>query len=204
MGRCYMNHLSEKQKQILEYIADATAQQGYPPSVREICEHVGLRSSSSVHAHLVKLREAGYLEKDARKTRALVVKGITTAVSQVPILGRVTAGAPILAVESIEGYLPYQGAQGYGEYFALRIQGDSMIGAGILDGDYIIVRQQEMAKRGQIVVALIDDEATCKTFEIEDGHVWLMPENPEYSPIDGEHARILGVVVALHREFSGV
>lgn len=199
-----MDKLNEKQRRILEYIAEATAQQGYPPSVREIGKHVGLRSSSSVHAHLMKLREAGYLEKDAHKTRSLVVKGMAAAVPQVPILGQVTAGAPILAVESIEGYLPYEPASGYGEYFALRIQGDSMIGAGILDGDYIIVRQQELAKRGQIVVALLEDEATCKTFEIQDGHVWLMPENPAYSPIDGENARILGVVVALHREFSGV
>lgn len=199
-----MDKLNEKQRRILEYIAEATAQQGYPPSVREIGKHVGLRSSSSVHAHLMKLREAGYLEKDAHKTRSLVVKGMAAAVPQVPILGQVTAGAPILAVESIEGYLPYEPASGYGEYFALRISGDSMIGAGILDGDYIIVRQQELAKRGQIVVALLEDEATCKTFEIQDGHVWLMPENPAYSPIDGENARILGVVVALHREFSGV
>ncbi len=197
-------NLNEKQKRILEYIAEATAQQGYPPSVREIGRHVGLRSSSSVHAHLMKLRESGYLEKDDRKTRALVVKGMAAAVPQVPILGQVTAGAPILAVESVEGYIPYEQAVGYGDFFALRIKGDSMIGAGILDGDYIIVRQQSLAKRGQIVVALLEDEATCKTFEIEDGHVWLMPENPDYEPIDGAGAHILGVVVALHRDFSGV
>lgn len=197
-------NLSEKQKRILEYIAEATAQQGYPPSVREIGRHVGLRSSSSVHAHLMKLREAGYLEKDDRKTRALVVKGMAAAVPQVPILGQVTAGAPILAVESVEGYIPYEQAGGYGDFFALRIKGDSMIGAGIVDGDYIIVRRQSVAKRGQIVVALLEDEATCKTFEMEDGHVWLMPENPDYEPIDGEGAHILGVVVALHRDFSGV
>ncbi len=198
------DRLNEKQKRILEYIAEATAQQGYPPSVREIGRHVGLRSSSSVHAHLMKLREAGYLEKDDRKTRALVVKGMTATVPQVPILGQVTAGAPILAVEAIEGYIPYEQAGGYGDFFALRIKGDSMIGAGILDGDHIIVRQQNTAKRGQIVVALLEDEATCKTFTVEDGHVWLMPENPDYEPIDGENAHILGVVVALHRDFSGV
>ena len=197
-------NLNEKQQRILEYIAEATAQQGYPPSVREIGRHVGLRSSSSVHAHLMKLREAGYLEKDDRKTRALVVKGMAAAVPQVPILGQVTAGAPILAVESVEGYIPYEQAGGYGDFFALRIKGDSMIGAGIVDGDYIIVRRQSVAKRGQIVVALLEDEATCKTFEMEDGHVWLMPENPDYEPIDGEGAHILGVVVALHRDFSGV
>lgn len=197
-----MKKLSEKQKRILEYIAEATAAQGYPPSVREIGKHVGLSSSSSVHAQLIKLREKGYLEKDDHKTRALVVKGAAASVPQVPILGQVTAGMPILAVEDIEGYLPYEQASGYGEYFALRIKGDSMIGAGILNGDYIIVRQQNTATPGQIVVAMIEDEATCKTLRIEDdGHVWLMPENPDYSPIDGEGAVILGVVTALHRDY---
>lgn len=197
-----MKKLSEKQKRILEYIAEATAAQGYPPSVREIGKHVGLSSSSSVHAQLIKLREKGYLEKDDHKTRALVVKGAAASVPQVPILGQVTAGMPILAVEDIEGYLPYGQASGYGEYFALRIKGDSMIGAGILNGDYIIVRQQNTATPGQIVVAMIEDEATCKTLKIEDdGHVWLMPENPDYSPIDGEGAVILGVVTALHRDY---
>lgn len=197
-----MKKLSEKQKRILEYIAEATAAQGYPPSVREIGKHVGLSSSSSVHAQLIKLREKGYLEKDDHKTRALVVKGAAASVPQVPILGQVTAGMPILAVEDIEGYLPYEQASGYGEYFALRIKGDSMIGAGILNGDYIIVRQQNIATPGQIVVAMIEDEATCKTLKIEDdGHVWLMPENPDYSPIDGEGAVILGVVTALHRDY---
>ncbi|WP_370812484.1 transcriptional repressor LexA [Butyricicoccus pullicaecorum] len=197
-----MKKLSEKQKRILEYIAEATAAQGYPPSVREIGKHVGLSSSSSVHAQLIKLREKGYLEKDDHKTRALVVKGAAASVPQVPILGQVTAGMPILAVEDIEGYLPYEQASGYGEYFALRIKGDSMIGAGILNGDYIIVRKQNTATLGQIVVAMIEDEATCKTLKIEDdGHVWLMPENPDYSPIDGEGAVILGVVTALHRDY---
>lgn len=197
-----MKKLSEKQKRILEYIAEATAAQGYPPSVREIGKHVGLSSSSSVHAQLIKLREKGYLEKDDHKTRALVVKGAAASVPQVPVLGQVTAGMPILAVEDIEGYLPYEQASGYGEYFALRIKGDSMIGAGILNGDYIIVRQQNTATPGQIVVAMIEDEATCKTLKIEDdGHVWLMPENPDYSPIDGEGAVILGVVTALHRDY---
>lgn len=197
-----MKKLSEKQKRILEYIAEATAAQGYPPSVREIGKHIGLSSSSSVHAQLIKLREKGYLEKDDHKTRALVVKGAAASVPQVPILGQVTAGMPILAVEDIEGYLPYEQASGYGEYFALRIKGDSMIGAGILNGDYIIVRQQNTATPGQIVVAMIEDEATCKTLKIEDdGHVWLMPENPDYSPIDGEGAVILGVVTALHRDY---
>lgn len=198
-----MKKLSEKQKRILEYITEATLEQGYPPSVREIGKHVGLSSSSSVHAQLVKLREKGYLEKGDHKTRALVVKGAPASVPQVPILGQVTAGMPILAVEDVEGYLPYEQAGGYGEFFALRIKGDSMIGVGILDGDYIIVRKQDTAHPGQIVVALIEDEATCKTLRIdEDKHKWLMPENPDYEPIDGQDARILGVVAALHREYQ--
>lgn len=197
-----MKKLSEKQQRILEYIAEATAQQGYPPSVREIGKHVGLSSSSSVHAQLVKLREKGYLDKDDHKTRALVVKGSAASVPKVPILGQVTAGMPILAVEDIEGYLPYEQAGRYGEYFALRIKGDSMIGAGILEGDYIIVRKQSTADPGQIVVAMIEDEATCKTLFIgKDKHIWLMPENPAYHPIDGRNAVILGVVTALHRDY---
>lgn len=197
-----MKNLTDKQKRILEYITEATIQQGYPPSVREIGKHVGLSSSSSVHAQLIKLREKGYLEKDDHKTRALVVKGAAASVTQVPIVGQVTAGMPILAVETIEGYLPYEQASGYGEYFALRIKGDSMIGAGILHGDYIIVRQQNTARSGQIVVAMIEDEATCKTLKIEDdGHMWLLPENPEYEPIDGEGATIIGIVTALHRDY---
>lgn len=197
-----MKNLTDKQKRILEYITEATIQQGYPPSVREIGKHVGLSSSSSVHAQLIKLREKGYLEKDDHKTRALVVKGAAASVPQVPIVGQVTAGMPILAVETIEGYLPYEQAGGYGEYFALRIKGDSMIGAGILHGDYIIVRQQNTARSGQIVVAMIEDEATCKTLKIEDdGHMWLLPENPEYEPIDGEGATIIGIVTALHRDY---
>lgn len=197
-----MKKLSAKQQQILEYITEATARQGYPPSVREIGDHVGLSSSSSVHAHLIKLREKGYLVKDDHKTRAVVVKGSAAAVPQVPILGQVTAGMPILAVEEVEGYVPYEHAGRYGEHFALRIKGDSMIGAGIMDGDLIIVRQQQTARPGQIVVALLEDEATCKTLRIEDRHVWLMPENPDYPPIDGEGCSILGLVVAVYREYN--
>ncbi|MCF2670269.1 MAG: transcriptional repressor LexA [Clostridiales bacterium] len=197
-----MKKLSAKQQQILEYITEATARQGYPPSVREIGDHVGLSSSSSVHAHLIKLREKGYLQKDDHKTRAVVVKGSATAVPQVPILGQVTAGMPILAVEQIEGYVPYERADRYGEHFALRIKGDSMIGAGIMNGDIIIVRQQQTADSGQIVVALLEDEATCKTLRIRDHHVWLMPENPDYPPIDGQGCSILGVVVAVYREYD--
>lgn len=197
-----MQKLSAKQQQILEYITEATMRQGYPPSVREIGDHVGLSSSSSVHAHLIKLREKGYLQKDDHKTRAVVVKGMASAVPQVPILGQVTAGMPILAVEEIEGYVPYEHAGRPGEHFALRIRGDSMTGAGIMNGDLIIVRRQQTARSGQIVVALLEDEATCKTLRIDGQQVWLMPENPDYPPINGQGCSILGQVVAVYREYD--
>ena len=196
-----MKKITEKQERILKYISSYTAEQGYPPSVREICAEVGLSSPSTVHAHIKRLREMGYLEKDDHKTRALSVRGGAAMVGRVPILGRVTAGMPILAVEEVEGYLPYEGADKYGEHFALRISGASMIGAGIMDGDYIIVRQQSTANSGQIVVALIEDEATCKRLLLQDGEVWLMPENPAYPPIDGSECSIMGVVTAVYREY---
>ena len=196
-----MKKLSAKQQQILEYITDATARQGYPPSVREIGDHVGLSSSSSVHAHLIKLREKGYLQKDDHKTRAVVVKGSATAVPQVPILGQVTAGMPILAVEEHIGYVPFEPAAGGGEYYALRIRGDSMIGVGIMDDDLVIIRQDIQARNGDIVIALLEDEATCKTLNITPDGVWLMPENPAYPPINGTGCQILGVVKAVYREY---
>lgn len=196
--------ISEKQQRILEFIADFIAERGYPPSVREIGDSMGLRSPSTVHAHLQVLREAGYLERSGHKTRALSLTSMAApaTIPRVPILGKVTAGMPILAVEDVEGYFPYERAEGYGQYYGLRIQGDSMTGAGILDGDLIIVRQEQSARSGQIVVALIGDEATCKRLSIEDGSVWLLPENPNYPPIDGTGCSLLGVVVAVHREYA--
>ncbi|WP_087066509.1 transcriptional repressor LexA [Intestinibacillus massiliensis] len=197
-----MKKISAKQQKILEYIAEFTAQNGYPPSVREIGAEVGLRSPSTVHAHLKTLRDLGYLEKGDHKTRALSIRGTAGAVQKVPILGQVTAGMPILAVEQIEGYLPMDLTGKYGEHFALRIRGESMIGAGILDGDLIVVRKQETARSGQIVVALLEDEATCKRLKLEDGEIWLMPENPAFPPIDGTGCTILGVVVAAYRQYQ--
>lgn len=197
-----MKRISAKQQRILEYIAEFTAAQGYPPSVRDICAGVGLSSPSTVHAHIKSLREAGYLDKDDHKTRALTIRGMGGPVSKVPILGQVTAGAPILAVEQIEGYLPMDLEGKYGEHFALRIRGESMIGAGILDGDLIVVRKQETARSGQIIVALLEDEATCKRLKRGDGEIWLMPENPAYEPIDGSACSILGVVVAVYRQYA--
>lgn len=196
-----MRSISVKQKQILDFIASYSASQGYPPSVREIGAAVGLRSPSSVHAQLKHLRELGYLEKEDRKTRAIALPG-RTAGDSIPILGRVTAGMPILAVEEAEGVLHTDLNGSRGEHFALRIQGESMIGAGILDGDYIVVRSQNYAQQGQIVVAILEDEATCKRLIKQDGHVWLMPENPAYPRILGDNARILGVVTQVIRNYN--
>ncbi|HBI63958.1 MAG TPA: transcriptional repressor LexA [Clostridiales bacterium] len=196
-----MRGISDKQRQILSFIREYTASQGYPPSVREIGAAVGLRSPSSVHAHVKRLHELGYLEKDDRKTRAITLAGGTAGGDAVPILGRVAAGMPILAVEEAEGVLHTDLDGRPGPFFALRIRGDSMIEAGILDGDYIVVRSQNYAQDGQIVVAVIEDEATCKRLEQRDGHIWLMPENPAYSPIPGDNAYILGVVAKVVRTY---
>ena len=196
-----MKGTSAKQQQILDFVGSYTDENGYPPTVREIAAAVGLRSPSTVHSHIKKLIEQGYLDKAGRKTRTVSVKGSNTPITRVPILGRVTAGMPILAVEDVEGYIPIDMSSSRGEHFALRIQGSSMIGAGIYDGDYIIVRKQDHAEEGEIVVALIGEEATCKRLTKQDGHVVLMPENPAYPPIDGDEGYILGVVVMLYRKY---
>ena len=196
-----MKKISAKQQRILDYISEFSLEHGYPPSVREICTEMGLRSPSTVHAHLKKLQEAGYLEPTEPKSRALSPTSGPSMVPRVPILGRVTAGMPILAVEEHVGYVPFEPAAGGGEYYALRIRGDSMTGAGILDGDLVIVRQDVQARGGDIVIALLEDEATCKTLNITADGVWLMPENPAYPPIDGTGCQILGVVKAVYREY---
>lgn len=194
-----MNKLSPMRQRILDYVTTFTRQNGYPPTVREICDAVGLRSPSTVHSHLKILQEGGYLEKDERKTRALSVKGGSgTAFRSVPVLGTVTAGLPILAQEDTLGYVPYDGPE-QGEMFALKVRGESMIGAGILDGDIVLVRRQNTAISGQIVVALLGDEATVKRLSLQSSGVWLLPENPAFEPIDGQECSILGVAVSLYR-----
>jgi len=195
--------LSPMRQKILDFICAFSQEQGYPPSVREICDGVGLKSPSTVHCHLNTLREGGYLEKGDRKTRTLkVVDDARTddGSRRVPILGRVAAGCPILAQEDAVGFIPFDGAPG-GEYFALEVRGDSMIGAGILDGDYIIVRKQETAFHNEIVVALLGEEATVKRYQRRSGHTWLMPENDAYEPIPGDDAVILGRVDGLYRRY---
>ncbi|HIT01778.1 MAG TPA: transcriptional repressor LexA [Candidatus Enterenecus merdae] len=199
-----MSKLSPKQQQIYDYILDFSQDHGYPPSVREIAQAVGLRSPSTVHFHLRSLREAGLIAQAEGKTRAITVTdGAHNRRNQVPLLGSVAAGAPILAEECIEDYLSFDTGGRVGEHFALRVRGESMLEAGILPGDVVVVHQQQQVRSGDIVVALFDQEATVKTYRRENGHVWLYPENssPEYQPIDGTGCTILGRVVAVVRRY---
>lgn len=193
-----MQPISEKQKEILSYIHDEVSSRGFPPSVREIGSAVGLKSPSTVHYHLNALERAGYIERDNGKTRAIsIVAGVD---SGVPILGTVAAGQPILAIEDALGYLPYK-IEDSGDYFALRIKGDSMIEAGILDGDMVVVKSQPTANSGEIIIALLENDVTCKRLHLENGEVWLLPENSSYEPIDGSLASILGKVTAVIRTY---
>ena len=200
-----MSKLTPKQQQIYDYILAFSDGHGYPPSVREIAEAVHLKSPATVHFHLKGLREAGYITQAEGKTRAItVVGGDAGRKNQVPLVGYVAAGSPILAQENIEEYLTFDTNGLSGEHFALKVRGESMLEAGILPGDVVVVHQQPLARNGDIVVALFEDEATVKTFRREsDGHIWLYPENssPEYQPIDGEGCSILGRVVAVIRRY---
>ena len=193
-----MGKLTAKQQQIYDFISAFTAQNGYPPSVREIGQAVGLRSPSTVHFHLKGLEQAGVIAKAEGKTRAI---STPVRAGRIPVVGNVAAGTPILAEQCIEDYLLYDTQGREEEYFALRVRGESMLGAGILPGDLVVVHSQTDAANGEIVVALFEDEATVKTLRRRDGHVWLMPENPEYSPIDGDRAQIIGKVVGLVRRY---
>ena len=194
-----MAELSHMQQKIYDYIAACIREQGYPPSVREIGEAVGLKSPSTVHFHLKHLEEAGVIEKGAGKGRAIALTAPEVPEDRVPIVGNVAAGSPILAEECIEDYLTFDTGGRSGEYFALRVRGESMLNAGILPGDLVIVHRQATCSNGEIVVAMIEDEATVKRFSRQNGHVWLLPENEAYSPIDGTYAQILGKVAAVVR-----
>lgn len=199
-----MKKLTEKQQQIYDYILSFTDEYGYPPSVREIGEAVGLKSPSTVHFHLKGLRTAGLISQAEGKTRAITITNAGEARAhrdQVPVVGNVAAGSPILAEECVEEYLTFDTQGLDGEHFALRVRGESMLNAGILPGDLVIVHQQQDARNGEIVVALFEDEATVKTLRRKNGQVWLMPENDEYEPIDGIRAQILGRVVAVVRRY---
>ena len=205
-----MANLTRKQQQIYDYILSFTMEHGYPPSVREIGSAMGLKSPSTVHFHMKGLEEAGVIVKAEGKTRAISLPGMSRGpvaeeqdphANQIPVVGNVAAGSPILAQECIEDYLTFDTQGLSGEHFALRVRGESMLNAGILPGDLVVVHRQQEAHNGEIVVALFEDEATVKTYQLRDGHVWLMPENPEYQPIDGTNAEIIGKVVAVVRRY---
>lgn len=205
-----MANLTRKQQQIYDYILSFTMEHGYPPSVREIGSAMGLKSPSTVHFHMKGLEEAGVIVKTEGKTRAISLPGMPRGpvaeeqdphANQIPVVGNVAAGSPILAQECIEDYLTFDTQGLSGEHFALRVRGESMLNAGILPGDLVVVHRQQEAHNGEIVVALFEDEATVKTYQLRDGHVWLMPENPEYLPIDGANAEIIGKVVAVVRRY---
>ena len=192
-----MARTSKKREEILQFLTQFVGENGYAPSVREICTAVGLQSTATVHYHLSALRDAGLIEMDDMKKRAISLPECRRA-DRIPVVGVVTAGVPILAVENIEGYIPWDGERGC---YALRVRGDSMINAGILDGDKVVVRPQQTADNGEIVVALLDDSATVKRFRKVGATIWLMPENPAYDPIDGTEAQILGKVKAVIRTY---
>lgn len=197
--------ITAKQQEILEYIKETILKKGYPPAVREICEAVHLKSTSSVHSHLETLEENGYIRRDPTKPRTIEILDdcfnlTRREVVNVPLLGAVAAGQPLLAQENIENYYPIPAeVLPNSETFMLRVKGDSMVNAGIFNGDQIIVSQQQTAQNGEIVVALIDDSATVKRFYKEDGHFRLQPENDQMEPIITDHVEILGKVIGLLR-----
>ena len=208
--------LTPRQQRVLAVIKDSIERRGYPPSMREIGERVGLTSSSSVAHQLRVLEEKGYLKRDPHRPRALQVfdphdpavgmvdetgsGDAAPAPSYVPLVGRIAAGGPILAEERVEEIMPLpRSLVGDGTLFLLEVVGDSMIDAAICNGDYVVVRQQPAAENGEIVAAMLDGEATVKTFQRKDGKVWLLPHNEAYDPIDGTHATILGKVTAVLR-----
>ncbi|WP_214369185.1 transcriptional repressor LexA [Pseudonocardia sp. H11422] len=220
--------LTPRQRKVLEVIRDWVERFGYPPSVREIGDAVGLTSTSSVHHQLRTLERKGYLRRDPNRTRAVDVRSpdempaedlmpgqvtVSTAGSRtdqarsdrpspafVPLLGNIAAGGPILAEQAVESVFPLpREIVGEGTLFLLNVRGDSMVDAAITDGDWVVVRQQPVAENGEIVAAMIDGEATVKTLKRRDGHIWLMPANPAYEPIPGDEATVLGRVVAVLR-----
>jgi repressor LexA len=215
--------LTERQRRVLDVIRDNVERRGYPPSMREIGEAVGLTSPSSVSHQLAALERKGYLRRDPNRPRAIEVRvpGVDTPVAAgaedapfdvtgsgaarpvatyVPLVGRIAAGGPILAEQAVEDVFPLpRQVVGDGQLFLLQVRGDSMVDAAICDGDWVVVRQQQVADNGDIVAAMIDGEATVKTFKRRDGHVWLLPHNPAYEPIPGDEATVLGRVTAVLR-----
>lgn len=197
--------ITAKQQEILEYIKAQLLSRGYPPAVREICDAVNLRSTSSVHAHLETLERNGYIRRDPTKPRAIEIIDddfglVRREMANIPIIGRVAAGEPILAEQNIESYFPIPADMlPNNEVYMLNVRGDSMINVGILDGDQVIVSKADTARNGEIVVALVDDSATVKRFYKENGHYRLQPENDALDPIIVDHVEVLGKVIGVFR-----
>ncbi len=199
-----MTKLSPRQERIVDFIRAYLTENGYPPSFREIAASVGLKSPSSVDHHMKRLRELGVLQYEEGHFRSIQLAEEAPAAppeGMVALVGRVAAGSPILAEECVEDYIPFDTGAHPEDFFALRVRGESMLGAGILPDDVVVVRRQPEAYNGEIVVALFEDEATVKTLSRRDGQVWLLPENPDYDPIDGTRCQILGKVVGLVRRY---
>jgi repressor LexA len=208
--------LTPRQRKVLEFIRESVERRGFPPTIREIGDAVGLASTSSVSYQLITLQKKGFLRRDATKPRAVDVRlpselpgalddgqehSPLPQPTYVPVLGRIAAGGPILAEQAVEEVFPLpRELVGQGTLFMLRVVGDSMVDAAIADGDWVVVRQQPTAENGDIVAAMLDGEATVKTYKRRDGHVWLMPHNPAYEPIPGDEAAILGRVVTVLRK----
>ena len=198
-------NITEKQREILEYIRTCILKKGYPPAVREICDAVHLKSTSSVHSHLETLEKNGFIRRDPTKPRAIEIVDDDYGIYhgemvRVPIVGQVAAGQPILAEENIEGYFPFPADQlPKNELFLLKVKGESMINMGILDGDHILVEQQKTARNGEVVVALVEDSATVKRFYKEKDHIRLQPENDDMEPILVPDCEIVGRVIGLMR-----
>lgn len=208
-----MEELSKRQQSILQFIINEIKSKGYPPSVREIGKAVGLKSPASVHSHLKTLEKLNYLRRDPAKPRAIEVifnnndqkSKSDKEMINIPVVGKVTAGAPILAEENVEDYFPVPVSYlkvGNNDLFMLKVSGDSMVEAGILNGDYVIAEKQSYAENNEIVIALLEEEATVKRFFKEKNHIRLQPENPAYEPIISKNVKILGKVTGLFRRFN--
>ena len=206
--------LSDKQREILAFLHETITRVGYPPSMREICDAVGLTSVSSVSHQLTQLELRGFIRRDPNLNRAIEIlvelEGNPDAVRvsdedvvNVSLVGRIAAGVPITAEQNVEAVFPLpRQVVGQGNVFMLKVQGDSMIDAAICDGDYVVVREQQTAENGDIVAAMLNDEATVKVFKQRDGKTWLLPRNSAYEPIDGDYAKVLGKVVAVIRSVN--
>ena len=196
-----MEKLKIKEQKVLDYVKNFKMENGFAPSVRDICRDLNYKSTSTVHMYLNRLERFGYITKEDGKSRAITLNTDAPKVCAVPVIGTVAAGQPILAEQNFEGYVGYVGSRGDAELFALKVKGESMIEAGILDGDLVIAEKTCYAENGEIVVALVEDEATVKTFFREDGHYRLQPENETMAPIIVNEVDILGRVVAIQRSY---